>query len=128
MMTPAPGPRRSARAPEHVADAADRMDERGVRWIGLDPAAQPMDVDVDRARLATVVVAPYVLEQLVAGEDLARVADQEGEQLECLRLDRDDLPVTEQPMAAEIGLDRPEIDDGRRTVDGHRLGRAAEQR
>ena len=31
-------------------------------------------------------------------------------------------------MAAEVGLDGPEIDHGRRTVDRHRLVRAAEQR
>ena len=52
-----------------------------------------------------VVVAPDVLEQLVAGEDLARVADQEREQLEGLGLDRQHLAVAQQPVAAEVGLD-----------------------
>ena len=81
---------RAGRSPaKDVADAADRVEERGARRIGLDPAAQPVDVDVDRPRLAGVVVAPDVLEQLVAGEDLARMPDQERQQLERLGLDRD---------------------------------------
>ena len=82
--------------------------------IGLDPAAQPVDVDVHGPRLAGVVVAPDVLEQLVAGEDLARVADEEGEQLERLGLERHDLAVAQQPVAGEVRLDRPEVDDRRR--------------
>src|SRR5688500_1380394 len=127
MMKPAAVPRRSTRAAEDVADTADGVDEGRVSRVGLDPAAQPVDVDIDRARLAAVVVAPHVLEQLVAGEDLAGMTDQEGEQLERLRLDRDDLAVAQQSVAAEIRLDRPEIDDSRRTVDRHGLVRTAEQ-
>ena len=87
-----------------------------------------MDVDVDRARLAGVVVAPDVLEQLVAGEDLARMAEQEREQLERLRLDRQDLAVAQEPVAAEVGLDAPEVDDRGRPVDRDALLGAAEQR
>ena len=68
-----------------------------------------MDVHVDRARLARVVVAPDVLEQLVAGEHLARVAEQEGQQLERLRLDRQRLAVAQQPMTAEVDLDVAEF-------------------
>ena len=76
-----------------------------------------MDVDVDGPRLARVVVAPDVLEELVAGEDLARVAEQERQQLERLGLDRQDLAVAQQPVAAEVDLDAAEIDDGRRPLD-----------
>ena len=71
----------------------------------LDLRAQPVDVDVDGPGLARVVVAPHVLEQLVAREDLAGVADEEREQLERLRLDRQDLAVAEQPVPAEVRLD-----------------------
>ena len=100
----------------------------GFAGIGLDPAAQPVDVDVDRPRLATVVVAPHVLEQLVASEDLAGMADEKGQQFERLRLDRDDLTVAEQPVAGEVDLDRPEVDDGRRSVDRDGLVRPAKER
>jgi hypothetical protein len=68
--TPSGGP------PEDVADAADRVDEPRARGIVLDLAAEPVDVDVDGARLAGVVVAPDALEELVPGEDLAGVADE----------------------------------------------------
>ena len=51
--------------------------------------------------------------------DLARMAEEEREQLERLRLDRQRLAVAEQPMAGEIDLDPAEIDDGRRAcLDG----------
>ena len=72
-----------------------------------------MDVDVDRPRLAGVVVAPDVLEELVARERLARVAEQEREELERLRLDRQRLAVAQQPMAGEVDLDAAEVDDRR---------------
>ncbi len=84
---PGPGPSAVVEA-QHVAHAADRLQEPRVRRVILDVAAQPVDVDVDRARLAGVVVAPDTLQQLVAREHLARVAQQEREQLERLRLDR----------------------------------------
>ena len=76
----------------------------GVPGSRLDAAAQPMDVDIDRARLAPVVIAPDVLEQLVAREHLARVTDQERQQLERLWLDGQHLAVAQQAMA---GRDRP---------------------
>ena len=101
---------------------------RGVPGSVFDLAAQPVDVDVDRPGLAGVVVAPDLLEQLVAGEDLARVADQEREQVERLRLDRQRLAVAQQAMPGEVDLDPIEVDDGRRRLDGDALLRAPEQR
>ena len=68
-----------------------------------------------------------MLEELVAGEDLARVADEEGQQLERLGLDRHDHAVAQQPPAAEVGLDRAEVDDGRRVLDRDRLVGPPEQ-
>ena len=67
----------------------------GGRRVLLELATEPVDVHVDRPRLARVVVAPDALEQLVAGEHLALVADEEREQLERLGLDRDRLAVAE---------------------------------
>ena len=68
-------------------------------------AAQPVDVDVDRAGLARVVVAPDLLEELVAGEDLARVTDEEREQLEGLGLDRHGRPSRRRRWPAQVDLD-----------------------
>src|SRR5918994_7882699 len=128
MMTPAAVRHRSAGPTEHVADAADRVDERRVRRIALDLAAEPVDMDIDCARLAGVVVPPDALEQLVAGEDLPGMADEEGEELEGFGLHRDDLAVAEQPVAAEVRLDRSKVDDRRRPIDRDGLVRAPEDR
>ena len=67
-----------------------------------------MDVDVDRARLARVVVAPNPLQELVAADHLARMAQEEGEELEDLRLQRDLLAIAQDAMTGDIDLDRPE--------------------
>ena len=48
--------------------------------------------------------------------DLARVADQEREQLERLGLDRHGLAVAQQPVAGEVDLDPAEVDDRGRRV------------
>ena len=86
----------------------------GRRRVRLDLAAQPVDVDVHRPRLAAVVVAPDVLEQLVAGEHLARVAEQEREQLERLGLERHGLAVAQHAVAGEVDLHPAEVDQRRR--------------
>ena len=70
--------------PQDVADAPDGLQEPRVRRVLLDVAPQPVDVDIDRAGLAGVVVAPDAFQQLVAAEHLAGVAQQERQQLERL--------------------------------------------
>ena len=67
---------------EAIADVADRADERLV--VGAELGAQTADVDVDRACAAEVVVAPDLLQQLLAGEDPAGVLGEELEELELL--------------------------------------------
>ena len=71
-------------------------------------------MDVDGPRLARVVVAPDALEELVAGEHLALVAEEEREQLERLRLDGHGLAVAQQPVAGEVHLHPAEPDGLRR--------------
>ena len=71
-----------------------------------------MDVDIDGPRLAGIVVAPDALEKLVTSERLARMAEQECQELDRLRLDRDRLAVAEQAVTGEVDLDPTEIDDG----------------
>src|SRR5688572_9049081 len=60
---------------ELVADLAHRADHRLV--LRAELGAQPPDVYVDRPGAAEVVVAPDLAQQLVAGEDPARVLSQE---------------------------------------------------
>ena len=103
--------RASDRTAKDVAHPAHGVDERGTGRIGLDLPAQPVDMDIHRPGLAAVVVAPDVLEQLVAGKDLAWLANEEGQQLERLRLDRERLAVAQEPVSGEVHLDPAEIDD-----------------
>src|SRR5512134_332923 len=126
MVRPAPGS--GERSPEDIADAAHRMDEARRRRVLLDEAPEPVDMDVHGPALAGVVIAPDALEELVAGEDLAGVTEEEGEQLERLRLDRQVRTVAQQPMAGEIHLHPAEIHDRRRRLEGDRLLRAPEER
>src|SRR5206468_359400 len=67
---------------EPVPDVAYGADQRLV--LGAELGPQPPDVNVDRAGAAEVVVAPYFLQQLRAGEDPPRVLGEELQQLELL--------------------------------------------
>src|SRR5215510_3715870 len=67
---------------ELVADPPDRLDRR------LRPAqalTQGADVDVDRARVDLVLVAPDAMQQRVAREDRAGALDESSEEVELLR-------------------------------------------
>src|SRR5450755_4244126 len=65
---------------EHVANAADGVDQRLA--AGVDLLAQVADVQLDDVRLAAEVVVPDPVEDLGLGQHAARVAHQEAEQLE----------------------------------------------
>ncbi len=67
---------------EPVADVADGADQRLV--LGAELGAQAAHVHVDGAGAAEVVVAPDLLQQLLAAEDPARVLGEELEELELL--------------------------------------------
>src|SRR4051794_17199479 len=86
------------RAAEHVADAADRVDVRRLARVRFDLASEPVDVDVHGACLTTVVVAPDTFQKLIAGERLARVANEECEQLERLGLHGKLDAVAQEPV------------------------------
>src|SRR2546423_12691479 len=100
-------------ATEDVPDAANRVEEVGPLRLVVDERAERMDVDVDGPRLAGIVVAPDLLEQLLAREYLARPRQQEREQLERFRPDRQLLAVAQQPVPGQVHLDPAKIDDRR---------------
>ena len=50
--------------------------------IVLDLGAQPLHVDVDQAGVGGVLVAPHLLEELIAGEDLPGGAGERDQQVE----------------------------------------------
>jgi len=72
-------------AGEHVADAVDRANERGVVRVVFQLAAEPRHVDVHGARRGHRVVAPGTVEKLIAAEGRAFVLDEAAEELELPR-------------------------------------------
>src|SRR4051794_6680584 len=102
-----------ARQHEPVAHVADGADERLV--LRPELRAQPSDVDVDGPGAAEVVVAPDLLEQLLAGEDAARVLGQELEELELLEREVERSP-------ADLRRVRRLVDDHLTGPDDVRLG------
>ena len=95
-------PPSGCRETQDVADAAHRLEEARLARVRLDGGAQPVDVHVHGPRLTRVVVAPDLLQELVAAEDLARVAQQEGQQLERLGLDGQMLAIPKQAVAGQV--------------------------
>ena len=85
-------------APQDVPGAADRLDHLGFFWVRLDLGTQPVDVNVNRARLAGIVVAPDIGQQLFAREDLSRIAQQEGQEIESPRFDRSNLSIAQRVL------------------------------
>src|SRR5262249_24381253 len=67
---------------ELVREAVQGENELRVARIRLDLLAQPGDVDVDGARGRHRVVAPRLVEQLLAGDRGAAVLDEVSQELE----------------------------------------------
>src|SRR5690606_18964232 len=74
-----------------VAHTAHGQHDLGVFRVAFDLRAQALDVDVHQAGVGRVAVAPHLLEQHLAGEDLARLAGQRHEEVELQRGQRDGL-------------------------------------
>src|SRR6202044_1922589 len=91
--SPAAAPARPALASwfQHVADAADGMDERHPARVDL--LAQVADVQLDDMRLAAEVIVPHPVQDLRLGQHPPGVAHEEPEQLELGRGQVDELAV-----------------------------------
>src|SRR5689334_11592678 len=85
-----------------VADAPDGHDDLGSLGVVLDLRAQSLHVDVDEARVAGVAVAPDLLEQHLAGEDLPGLARERDEQVELERREREGLAVPPHRVAGDV--------------------------
>src|SRR5205807_1660606 len=68
-----------------VAEAAHRLDRRAVGLHRFQLAAEVADVELHLVAADAVRVAPHELEELLAGENELRVADERGEQAELER-------------------------------------------
>ncbi len=92
---------------ELVADAPDRLDVARVERIRLDLLAQTTHMHRDRAGVATIGVAPHLVEQLRAREDRPRVAGQEEQQIELFGCERERRVVVRD--AARAGVNREAV-------------------
>src|SRR5215218_9897880 len=100
---------------ERVPDPAHRLDEpRPAAGLGL--AAQVADVDVERVRGEAEVVAPDALEDDRAGEHLARVEQEELEQVELRARELDRLAGAPRRPLAGVELDVGEAEHARAAV------------
>jgi hypothetical protein len=76
---------------EKITHVADGLDALGARSEVAELAAQAVDAAIDRAVGAVVVEAAKLLQDVVAGEDLARVAREQPEHVELRRGELDGL-------------------------------------
>src|SRR5215469_6929154 len=76
-----------------VAHAADRDDDLRVLRVLLDLGPEPLHVHVHQPRVRGVPVAPDLLEQHLAGEDLPWLAGQRDQQVELERSEVERLSV-----------------------------------
>src|SRR3954452_3817402 len=93
--------------PEPVAGAADGLDE-----IAVELVAQVAHVDLDHVRAVLVGVVPHVLEQLEAGEDLARVAHEGLEQGELAPGQGQLGLAAPHPVAGRVQAQVADLEDG----------------
>ena len=98
---------------EAVAHAPDRLDQARRCGVGLDLRPQPLDGDIDEARVAQVVVAPDPLEQLLTAEHLAPVAGERQQQLELRGREAQIAAVAAGLKAGRVDLDAPGRKRGR---------------
>src|SRR6478672_6198739 len=95
-----------------VARSPHGLDQLRRRGIRLDLRPQPLDRDVDQARVAEIVVAPDPVEQDVAGQDLAGVPDELEQQVELGPGERDLRAVAKHAAASDVDRECTEAQGG----------------
>src|SRR3954471_20702186 len=88
-----------------VADAPGGHDDLRAFGVVLDLGAQPLHVDVDQPGVARVAVAPHLLEEDLAGEDLPGLAGERDEQVELEGRQRQRLVVALDRVARHVDLE-----------------------
>ena len=66
---------------ETVAHPGYCLDELWIMWVIVQFLAEPMHMHVYRARVLHILAAPYLLQQLVACQNIAAMAHQVDEQM-----------------------------------------------
>src|SRR5262249_53683681 len=102
--SPTPPPA-SARIDELVPGAVDGQDVARLAAAVADLGPQLRDVRVDRARGRVALVAPDVLEQLLARDGVTLALDEVAQQLELARREVERLAALLRPVGLEVQLD-----------------------
>src|SRR5437868_6342743 len=89
---------------ECVAGAADSLNQTRAT-AGLELVAQILDANVDQVRITQIVEAPHVLKYLFAGQHLARMAQEQLEELIFARGELEQVAITASLSGAGHQLD-----------------------
>ena len=93
-----------------VAGAPHGQDEARLGRVFLDLGPQPLDRHVDEPRVAQEVVAPHLVEQGLAGEDLAGSARERRQQPELGVPERDLRPSAADRVPGLVDLERSQAE------------------
>src|SRR5258708_5309889 len=91
---------------EHIPNPSHSLNQPGIGGILLQFFTQPAYMNIDGACIPRIVIAPDVMEQLVACEHGAAVAHEIGEQFKLFWLQLQVLPAANDPSASKIDTQR----------------------
>src|SRR2546421_8685671 len=97
--------RHPGRGLEPVSDTPDRGEPAGTGAVGLDLAAQALDVHIERLGVTHVVGAPHLVQEGVPGEHPPGVGHERLQQLELLARERDLFSSHRQLVAGPVEAD-----------------------
>ena len=79
--------------------------------VGFDLAAEPLDVGVEGPRISQIGVVPEMVDALISGDDLARMAHEELQEVELFSGEIDDGRINPELSAAEVEDERSDSED-----------------
>ena len=98
------GGRRSSVVRHPVAHSADSHHNGRVLRIDLDLGAQALNVDIDQARVGGVLIAPHLLQKLLATENPPGLARQGHQELELQGCERNQLLPAVDLVAGDVNI------------------------
>src|SRR5215471_8542754 len=101
-----------------VPNAADRYDDLGVLRVFFDLGPEPLHVHVHQPGVRCMPVAPDLLQEHLAGEDLSRLAGQRDQQVELERREAERLAVTLDGVPGHVDRNVPDLQHLRRRLVG----------
>src|SRR5262249_52964150 len=102
---------RSSKFSELVSDPPNRMNVFRVLGISLNFRAQPVDVRIDRVIVTAVLIAPHLIEELVAAVYPSWVSCKVNQQIEFARSQFDRSAAHDDAMALDVDSEILRLDD-----------------